>query len=312
MWRLLNGWLPFQDKLQQFGLHLPSKCSFCPSSETLQHSFVHCWMARYVWSYFQCMLGVRGAADTLIKTLQGWWILASGKSPTAVLVYLLPVLICWELWKARNQVVYENVFLRPPYICRQIVWHLNAIGAAHPFACANDDTWRRLGLLPIFKMPKLLKCIPLVWSSPQYLYSKLNVDGSSLGNPGHSGGGGLVRDYHGQVIAAFSAYYGFCTNMEVESRALLEGLLLCVSLGLVKVIVHMDSEQLLKIVQRTISAPWKLDSLVRQIHEVLSRGEFVLEHSYRETNAVADELAKQASTTHIGRGPTKPPLYQGE
>ena len=46
MRRLLNGWLPFSYKLQQFGLHLPSTCSFCLNSETLQHCFFLCCTAQ--------------------------------------------------------------------------------------------------------------------------------------------------------------------------------------------------------------------------------------------------------------------------
>ena len=257
MWRLLNGWLPFPDKLQQFGLHLPSKCSFCLNSETLQHCFVHCRTAKQVWDHFECALGLRSVADSLLEKLQGWWIHASGTSLRAVLSHLLPILICWELWKARNQAIFNSITVRLTHICRQVVCLLSGIREAHPLALPNseNDAWSRLGLLPSPVRPPPLKWISLVWSLPSFPYSKLNVDGSSLGNPGHSGGGGIVRDHHGQVQGIFSTYYGYCTNMEAETRALLEGLQFCLSLGLVRVIVHMDAEQLLKVVLRGASTP---------------------------------------------------------
>ena len=49
-------------------------------------------------------------------------------------------------------------------------------------------------------------------------------------------GGGFVRDSHGWVLTAFSSFYGFQTNMKTEAMTLLEGLQLCLSLGLHNVI----------------------------------------------------------------------------
>lgn len=37
---------------------------------------------------------------------------------------------------------------------------------------------------------------------------KLNTDGSSHGNLGLGGGGGILRDLNGEVVFAFVEYYG--------------------------------------------------------------------------------------------------------
>lgn len=79
-------------------------------------------------------------------------------------------------------------------------------------------------------------------------FIKLNVDGSSLGNSGPSGGGGLVRDHFGHVLTAFSSFYGHCTSLKVEARALLDGLIVCASLDCLPVIVEMDSLTLLNVI----------------------------------------------------------------
>nr|XP_027102983.1 uncharacterized protein LOC113724260 [Coffea arabica] len=133
----------------------------------------------------------------------------------------------------------------------------------------------------------------------------MNVDGSSLGNPGHSGGGGIIRDHHGQVRSAFSSFYGFRTNMESKAGALLEDLQLCLSLGLTKVIVHMDLVQLLNLLKQVIAMPWKVDVQIRRIRHVLTQAEFVLEHYYRRpiqqltrsrSKQVQDSKLKQKKT----------------
>lgn len=37
---------------------------------------------------------------------------------------------------------------------------------------------------------------------------KNDVDGSDFGNPGHSRGGGILRDSRGDILSALSSYYG--------------------------------------------------------------------------------------------------------
>ena len=53
------------------------------------------------------------------------------------------------------------------------------------------------------------------------------MDESSLGNPGYSGGGGVVQDSFGNVLVGFPLAFGIRTNMEAEAMALLEGIKLC-------------------------------------------------------------------------------------
>ncbi|KAF5447640.1 hypothetical protein F2P56_033179 [Juglans regia] len=47
----------------------------------------------------------------------------------------------------------------------------------------------------------------IYWQRPPEGWVKLNVDGSCRGNPGPSGGGGLIRDRLGVVQVAFSVKF---------------------------------------------------------------------------------------------------------
>ncbi|XP_042941712.1 uncharacterized protein LOC122276209 [Carya illinoinensis] len=66
------------------------------------------------------------------------------------------------------------------------------------------------------QVPKLI-----AWSPPAVELSKLNVDGGSLGNPGMSGRGGIVRNAQGHVFGGFAHCYGQATNTIAECRAFL-------------------------------------------------------------------------------------------
>jgi ribonuclease HI len=84
---------------------------------------------------------------------------------------------------------------------------------------------------------QLKRAIMIVsWIKPEFPTYKLNVDGSSLGNPGFSGGGIVVRDSYGrQQCVAEARYYGIGTSVRAEILALLQGLERCVELGFFQV-----------------------------------------------------------------------------
>jgi ribonuclease HI len=72
--------------------------------------------------------------------------------------------------------------------------------------------------------PKPKRFLSVCWKFPVLGAHKLNVDGSSRGNPGHSGGGVVIRDCMGYVCEARSYYFGVQTNLHAELEALLHGL----------------------------------------------------------------------------------------
>jgi hypothetical protein len=60
----------------------------------------------------------------------------------------------------------------------------------------------------------------------------LNVDGSSLGNPGASGFGGVLKNSDGSWIGSFSGSVGFSNVLPVELLALYDGLRMAWDKGL--------------------------------------------------------------------------------
>lgn len=58
----------------------------------------------------------------------------------------------------------------------------------------------------------------------------LDTDGSSVGNPGHFRGGGVIRDADGCFLAGFYSYYHWSSGTKAETMAVVGGLRLCVRL----------------------------------------------------------------------------------
>ncbi|KAK2458793.1 hypothetical protein QL285_005909 [Trifolium repens] len=70
----------------------------------------------------------------------------------------------------------------------------------------------------------------------------LNVDGSSIGNPGVSGFGGLIRNSNGAWVHGFSGNIGFSNILHAELLALYHGLLLASELDIRDLQCYSDSK----------------------------------------------------------------------
>jgi len=141
------------------------------------------------------------------------------------------------------------------------------------------------------------------WLLPPNGFLKINTDGSSRGNPGPAGIGGVGRDSAGSVIFLFSIHEGVKTVNFMEGLAILHAIERALALGWRKVICEADSQILINLLnERKISdINWQLASVVQRILQVSSRLEeasFV--HIPREWNRVVNCLAKWASEHDSG------------
>ncbi|OVA03091.1 Ribonuclease H domain [Macleaya cordata] len=104
-------------------------------------------------------------------------------------------------------------------------------------------------------------------------------------------GGGVVRESRGQIVAAFRSFYGSGTNNLAESRALLDGLLVCRQIGVTKIVVRVDSKLVASWFHYKCEIPWSLLQWWHKIRELARDMDLTVAHVYRELNAPADSLA---------------------
>lgn len=71
------------------------------------------------------------------------------------------------------------------------------------------------------------------------------MNGSLLGNPRLVGGGGVLRNEHGNWVIGFSRKIGIITSYLAELWALQDGLNICLSKNLLDVEVELDARLLL-------------------------------------------------------------------
>lgn len=123
------------------------------------------------------------------------------------------------------------------------------------------------------------------------------TDGASRGNPGDSGIGIRITDAGGSELMSLGRYIGRATNNVAEYTALLTCLKLAASLPCTALIVHSDSELLV----RQMTGVYKvkdpgLRKHMARVREQLRQVPFPVEfrHIPRGENRAADELANRA------------------
>lgn len=120
------------------------------------------------------------------------------------------------------------------------------------------------------------------------------TDGASRGNPGESGIGIIVRDSNSEVLFSLNGYIGTTTNNVAEYRALLTLLHKMEAIPCARLVVHSDSELMVRQVNRQykVKDP-ELKKYHQQVTALIANLPFPVElrHIPREENRDADKLA---------------------
>ena len=121
--------------------------------------------------------------------------------------------------------------------------------------------------------------IQVKWLLPPLNWFKLNSDGSSMGNSGLAGGGGIIRDSFGRWVKGYVRAIGATASVATELWALRDRIRLCISLNLLAVEVKLDAK------------------VVADLEAIIAEQiPFVrIMHCFREANKCADALARRGA-----------------
>ena len=70
-----------------------------------------CWgeMASKVWHFVGDAVGISWIGSSFRVCIAAWWYGKRGNRDLAFVHHILPLLVCWHLWKFRNARKYEGV-----------------------------------------------------------------------------------------------------------------------------------------------------------------------------------------------------------
>ncbi|NQU99846.1 MAG: ribonuclease HI family protein [Parcubacteria group bacterium] len=121
-------------------------------------------------------------------------------------------------------------------------------------------------------------------------------DGGSRGNPGPAGCGAVLYNSKKEVIVRLAQYIGKTTNNQAEYRALIIGLEKAQRLKAQDIICYLDSELVVKQLNREYRVKDKdLETLFVKVHNLtLGFKSVTFKHIRREKNKEADRLVNLA------------------
>ena len=118
-------------------------------------------------------------------------------------------------------------------------------------------------------------------SPPKVSILKINTDGSSQGNPGPTGIGGVRSDRFGDIQFLFSIYKDYHTNNLMEALAILVVVELCFQLGWKRILCETDSRVVVNLLnsQNFVHVDWHL-ALILVDHSVMRFSRFSVFYAY--------------------------------
>lgn len=186
---------------------------------------------------------------------------------------------CWWIWRARNLLCMEDEHITI-YQLKMEVYKLSAL--IHKIFTVT---------VPANEIGRWTSWHPVESSA-----TVLNVDGSSFGNPGISGFGGVLRRHDGSWIYGFGGNIGFSSILQAELLALYHGLRVAWDQGHRHLVCYSDSTLAIQLVNTTVN-PWHLFApIISNIKDLMARDwHLQLSHTWREANATADFMAKMGA-----------------
>ncbi|XP_075086189.1 uncharacterized protein LOC142168913 [Nicotiana tabacum] len=99
---------------------------------------------------------------------------------------------------------------------------------------------------------------------------KLNTDGCMKGNSGSAGRGEILRDDRGQLIMAFTAFFGVSSNNVAKVKAVLIGMQWCIDKGYLNAVVESDTIIIIEMSNEIFKPSWKIKYIIRKIRELMT------------------------------------------
>ena len=131
-------------------------------------------------------------------------------------------------------------------------------------------------------------------NKPSIGWHKLNTDGASIGNPSKAGGGGIIRDCHGNWVKGYSRSIGYTTSVLAKWWALWDDLILTIQLGINQLEVELDAKVTVELLNGAECPNQSYSLLLNDCRSLIARLVQVrVGHVYRKANQCIDFLAKR-------------------
>ncbi|KAG2727817.1 hypothetical protein I3760_01G176400 [Carya illinoinensis] len=196
MWKGLNNALSVDDRIRKVGLPIVSRCNCCihGAYEDLSHVLAEGEFARLIWRKCASQIGMSMRGGSWREIIEGWLNREKKSSKMGNLMGLLPSIITWRLWTRRCKERMDGIEESAEVVWRSIKHWVAKMGEklkAENIATRRDEIiLKELGIPSQVGNRKKMQIVR--WCPPLAERYKINSDGSSRGNPGATGAGGVI------------------------------------------------------------------------------------------------------------------------
>lgn len=207
VWRAVSNCLPTKSVLQTKHVTVENTCPVCNEEiETIFHSLVQCRAAALCWKVHNAEIPTNVTMDFSV------W-LERNLSAKSVQNNARIVTLCWSIWRARNDLVWNNKRWNPMRIVAKAWEYLTQWTVAH----------NRFFVAPL--QPSMAGDGATYWIKPQYNEVKITADAAIVEDHGASSIGLIVRDHEGHLLLACTRCFRDIMNPTlVEAIAIKEAL----------------------------------------------------------------------------------------
>ncbi|XP_043705928.1 uncharacterized protein LOC122655704 [Telopea speciosissima] len=164
--------------------------------------------------------------------------------------------IIWQLWLARNELVFKNICWTPEETIHR------AYKAFEEFSAAFIETLGRNSTTPHLNHP---------WKPPPQGVFKLNCDASLPASSTISGLGAILRDFSASPMCALSTSEQFRDIFLGEVLAVRAGLLAAIEVGVLHLMIEVDNSSLASLLMdNTIPTPSSADNVIKDIRHLMN------------------------------------------
>ncbi|CAL1354917.1 unnamed protein product [Linum trigynum] len=274
-WQIFNRILPTTEALREKGVEVLPRCPVCwAESETMEHLFLECPVARALWD----LSGLEYLGQGLPRHTFPFFLKRLMALVPQAPLFMKVVAVLWRIWRSRNWVVFEGKQFGIPALIRQF-----------------NQQFEEWVSLPIDRPQPLLAPLP----GPQSLVStgqaSCRWDGATMSGS-HSAGGMVLVDANGDpVLAAGFQIPHIDSPPVVELLVLREAIRWCLSLGFTEVQFEGDAKVIIDKLNRADAGDSQMGAILQEVVNLLAvHSGFCVRFIGRSNNRVAHLVARKA------------------
>ncbi|XP_072078185.1 uncharacterized protein [Arachis hypogaea] len=233
LWKAVHIILSVNVNLYQRRCAVKPSCSICQvENETVEHALLLCPWTRAVW--FGSSLQIAPTTNN-VTSFEKWMMdtvrkikSGTGKEQDRILCNLGSV--CWCIWKARNQHIYQQIKINP----KQVIIN------AEQLATEYHNTTRGSSTDNIPRQDRSGERKRITWRPPPQNKLKVNTGATFHRESGIAATAVVVRDWQGKIITGTTTRFTTTSAIAAEAQAYREALILIKNLQIGNCIIESD------------------------------------------------------------------------